>query len=537
MNNGLFGFPPGTTAIDLFFGFPSNNTSRSPLMYGFPAPVTGYLFDTAASGNVNFTVGSSLTTENPIWTINGISVTGLTTNNKYSFSDIQKKRVFLQTSDDTKIITFSTTNSSSYALSNANFESLCQRFLALTSLTVRDASATLGGLNLSNTKIVSLDLRNCTFSNLVDLTNLPSTLATLFLADNNLNCAIPDFSGFVSLTSFSIIRCGCTGTFSSSYFPPNVAGLLRLDGNTLTGGVPAPSTGVTIYYVNGNNFTSIDTSLFPTTITDLQIDNNPYAGFTSMPLWSGLTRLIAGACNYSGVFPTLPNTIVTTTLNLNSITGGLPSTLPATLRFLNVSQNSVALGGFPDYSAYVLTTLNLLGSGVSGNLTGKLPTGLTSLTLDSNTALTGTADISNSPAITTLSASLCNLTGLIFPATFTAATVNLSFRNNAIAGTLPNLNCPGLTTLIAYSNQFTGYGGGLNNSLKSINIQLHNNLLPQSAIDAILADVLASENSRSPKITGCVLNLGGTGNAAPSATGLADKASLVATGNWTVTTN
>ena len=62
--------------------------------------------------------------------------------------------------------------------------------------------------------------------------------------------------------------------------------------------------------------------------------------------------------------------------------------------------------------------------------------------------------------------------------------------------------------------------------------QAQNNLLTQAAVDAILAAFVAANRTTGTRI----LNLGGTGNAAPSATGVTDKNTLISRG-WTVTTN
>ena len=64
------------------------------------------------------------------------------------------------------------------------------------------------------------------------------------------------------------------------------------------------------------------------------------------------------------------------------------------------------------------------------------------------------------------------------------------------------------------------------------NVNFSGNLLTQAAVDAILHQIVLNG------LTGGALNLGGVGNAAPSAAGLADKAILEAlVPPWTVTTN
>jgi hypothetical protein len=108
----------------------------------------------------------------------------------------------------------------------------------------------------------------------------------------------------------------------------------------------------------------------------------------------------------------------------------------------------------------------------------------------------------------------------------------LNCTSNQLTGSIPSLSTnTALTYLNCASNQLTGYaGGGVSITLGEFYAQ--NNLLTQAAVDAILADLVAANRTTGTR----VLNLGGTGNATPSAGGLADKATLVSRG-WTVTTN
>ena len=88
-----------------------------------------------------------------------------------------------------------------------------------------------------------------------------------------------------------------------------------------------------------------------------------------------------------------------------------------------------------------------------------------------------------------------------------------------------------MTYFRCYTNQLTGYAGG-GVSITLGDFQAQDNLLTEAAVDAILADFVAANKTTGTR----VLNIGGTGNATPSATGLTDKATLVSRG-WTVTTN
>jgi hypothetical protein len=81
------------------------------------------------------------------------------------------------------------------------------------------------------------------------------------------------------------------------------------------------------------------------------------------------------------------------------------------------------------------------------------------------------------------------------------------------------------------NNQLTGYvGGAVSTNIFRLNWQ--NNLLPASAVNTILSECVATGVSGPNRI----INVGGTGNAAPTGQGITDKNTLISRG-WTVTTN
>lgn len=134
------------------------------------------------------------------------------------------------------------------------------------------------------------------------------------------------------------------------------------------------------------------------------------------------------------------------------------------------------------------------------------------------------------------------------------AAVNIRIFSNSQRGTLDFSACPSAADIRVYSNLFTGvinigsntvltyghfadnlfdgFSGGVSNTLGSFYAQ--NNLLPASAINAILAAFVAA--GRTSGDGTCLINISGTGNAAPTGQGITDKATLVSRG-WTVTTN
>jgi hypothetical protein len=114
---------------------------------------------------------------------------------------------------------------------------------------------------------------------------------------------------------------------------------------------------------------------------------------------------------------------------------------------------------------------------------------------------------------------------------------NCQYQRGAtkLSGDIPNLaNATKLLLFWCDSNQLTGFatGGSVPSTLE--NFQANNNSLTAAAVNAILAAFVAA--GRTSASGTCILNLGGTGNAAPTGQGLTDKTTLISRG-WTVTTN
>ncbi len=173
----------------------------------------------------------------------------------------------------------------------------------------------------------------------------------------------------------------------------------------------------------------------------------------------------------------------------------------------------------------------------TNQLTGSIPS------LAANTALTQfhcatnqlTGSIPSLATNTALTVFYCyanQLTGSIPSLAANTALTQFYCYTNQLTGSIPSLATnTALAVFVCATNQLTGYtGGGVSITLGDF--QAQNNLLTQAAVDAILADFVAANKTTGTRL----LNLGGTGNATPSATGLTDKATLVSRG-WTVTTN
>jgi len=102
-----------------------------------------------------------------------------------------------------------------------------------------------------------------------------------------------------------------------------------------------------------------------------------------------------------------------------------------------------------------------------------------------------------------------------------------------LTGSIPALS--GLTNLAifhCYTNQLTAVED-MTIPLSLTTFYAQNNLFDSIAINKILAAFVDNLVNR-PNIG--TLNIGGTGNAAPTGQGILDKASIIAHG-WTVTTN
>jgi len=124
------------------------------------------------------------------------------------------------------------------------------------------------------------------------------------------------------------------------------------------------------------------------------------------------------------------------------------------------------------------------------------------------------------------------LTGSI-PDLSTNSSLNLLYLyGNQLTGSIPDLSTNlALTRLDCYDNKLTDYAGGTVSITLGSVYCFGTNALTQSAVDALLAALVAANRTSGTR----VINLGGN-NASPSSAGYADKATLVARG-WTVTTN
>ena len=163
------------------------------------------------------------------------------------------------------------------------------------------------------------------------------------------------------------------------------------------------------------------------------------------------------------------------------------------------------------------------------------------LVFDSNTSLsyfaynanqlTGSIpDLSSNTSLTTFYCRANQLTGSIPDLSSNTALSYFFCNNNQLTGSIPDLSSnTSLTTFYCQTNQLTGWSGGsVSNTIGTFRAE--NNLLTQTAVDGLLVAFDAAGRA-----TG-TLNLGGTTNSTPSATGKTAADNLRAKG-WTVTLN
>ena len=142
-------------------------------------------------------------------------------------------------------------------------------------------------------------------------------------------------------------------------------------------------------------------------------------------------------------------------------------------------------------------------------------------------------DISQNTELRLINVGGNNLTGTLpasieFPSMF-----RFNVYANSFTGSIPDCsNTPNLDYLLADGNSLTDFTGGFPTALRRI--FLNNNNLTETAVDNVLQAVV--DANRTTNMSGCVINLGGSGNSAPSAAGIANKNTLIGRG-WSVSTN
>jgi hypothetical protein len=239
-------------------------------------------------------------------------------------------------------------------------------------------------------------------------------------------------------------------------------------------------------------------------------------GSATQNLTSGVNLQKTAA--YSGGFHivrvTVPSEAVVTQFYNNSaqMTGNLPDISGLTNLAQWYSYGNQHTGPLPDISG--LTNLTVWSSHTNQH-TGPLPdiSGLTNLAVWSSRTNQHTGPLPDISGLTNLA--------------------QWYSYGNQHTGPLPNFSAlNNLTIVEIHSNQHAGFSGTIG-SRKLTRFWAYNNLLSSANVNAILAALVVAQAGGNPV---CDVNLGGTGNGAPTGQGLTDKATLQAAG-WTVATN
>jgi hypothetical protein len=270
-----------------------------------------------------------------------------------------------------------------------------------------------------------------------------------------------------------------------------------------------------------------------TNLIDINLSNNEFnqVGFETLSNKPGLRTLNFAASianlyiNWTGAFPDLSaiTTLVTVNINNSSLTGSnLDLSALTNLTSLNIHANLLS-GAFP-----------ILPTGANSKLIG------INIGQRTVTRFTGTPPLlTDHPACTSLVYSNSDVTGPIQDLSVRPTLTNFWCNGCLHTGNIPNLSSN--TVLGAFrangqrgTTKLTGFAGGTVSATLG-DFWADSNQLPAAAVNAILAAFVAAGRVKTPTNT-CTIQLGGTGNAAPTGQGITDKQTLQARG-WTVTTN
>jgi len=242
----------------------------------------------------------------------------------------------------------------------------------------------------------------------------------------------------------------------------------------------------------------------------------------SIPSLSGLNNLQTFRCNINqltGPIPSLSglNNLRTFRCDTNQLTGSIPSLSGLNnLQFFGCDTNQLT-GTIPSLSG--LNNLQFFECG-QNQLTGTIPSlsGLNNLRTfrcDTN-QLTGS--IPSLSGLNNLRTFRCHTNQLTGPIPSLSGLTNLQVFEcnvNQLTGSIPSLSgLNNLQTFRGFTNQLTGFNGGpVSNTLGGFLAQ--NNQLPSTSVNVILSAFVVANKTTGQRL----LNLGGTGNAAPSYTG------------------
>ena len=273
----------------------------------------------------------------------------------------------------------------------------------------------------------------------------------------------------------------------------------------------------------------------PLDIKKISLDNNVLTSISSL---SSNINLEDFRCSENAITGSLPDISLNSALIIfkiynNDLTGTIPSlSANETLEDFQVNSNNLT-GTIPNLSNN--TALRIFKVGGNSNISGSIPS------LSANTALTNfegfftnisgpIPSLSDNISLKGFFVSNAALTGPIPNLSFNTALVNFVAGENVLTGSIPDLsNNLSLKKFAVKNNNLTGFNGGTVSSTL-LDFKANNNNLSATAVNAILAAFVAAGSSNG------ILDLGGSGNAAPSGQGITDKATLISR-NWNVQTN
>lgn len=352
-----------------------------------------------------------------------------------------------------------------------------------------------------------------------------SEITSLALGNKPSGCPSGLVFDFGADTSSLVAQTGGTGTADGTSWSssgPTLAGVDVVvnygDGSysrSLTEGYKVYATGkgrhtVRLTTPDWNRVTSIDISgdasvgLPSKILSELsKLTALWYEGREKFPVLYRNTQLADFMGNYwplNDMFPTL-------------------ETCPEIWRFLAHGSFGINNGGFYGPLPSLASLTNLAYFDVSSNrLSGQLPS------------------FANNTALVLFECGTNLFTGS-FPSFNTCTLLEtFSVGYNDFTGTIPTMAaCTALTLVELNGCLFTDYTAGCFATQKNLaTLRLYDNQLSSAAVNAILADLVASLGGGR---VGCTVQLHLGSNGAPTGQGITDKATLNGTAGWTVTTN
>jgi hypothetical protein len=312
---------------------------------------------------------------------------------------------------------------------------------------------------------------------------------------------------------------------------------LRIDWGDGASATPATNTNVTRTLGRSGGITLYPTGLI--THINTQTSTSSVLGgnvnVENLPNLIQLTITSSGISSISGYEKNTNLQILNISNNVNSTTLTLPSSLEAmtSLRTFECASSNVS-GTFPSLTGLIALVSVRVGNNFFSESMPELQ-GLTALVdfLAANNQFTGSMPtLANLSLLQNFECSQNNLTGEISSTGGMSALRTFLCDQNQLSGTIPSLaGRSQLTTFSCHTNQLTGQGGS-SLPIALGNYRAENNLFSTAEVNKILSMLVVANRTTGTRI----LNLGGTGNAAPTGQGLTDKATLISRG-WTVTTN